>query len=194
MEGVFLFFSALADPVILPAIMFGVCVWIVAIHETKAIATFAAAMMTGVLLAYFIKFALMLPRPEYSLRLMAVGPAFPSAHALLGTVCYGFIGYYLIHYGRTLWTRVLGFATATVVPCMIGISRVYLGVHWASDVIAGWLIGVLVLAGFVSHLHHAQKRLNKADLMLIRNEHGLLYVIITVEALLVFLYWGILVR
>jgi undecaprenyl-diphosphatase len=63
---------------------------------------------------------------------------FPSGHTLGSTALALVVGYVL---SRERGARHLGWAIALVVPLAVGISRLYLDMHWASDVIGGWLIG-----------------------------------------------------
>ncbi|MFL5200128.1 MAG: phosphatase PAP2 family protein, partial [Microvirga sp.] len=67
--------------------------------------------------------------------------SFPSGHAMLSAVTYLTLGALLarVHQGRGIKTFLLG--TAVVLTVLIGASRIYLGVHWPSDVLAGWCGG-----------------------------------------------------
>jgi undecaprenyl-diphosphatase len=91
------------------------------------------------------KFALDRERPEFLDGITALSPSFPSAHASSSLAIYGFIAYMLAretgsHAGRfeiAFWT--------TVLIGLIGLSRTFLRVHYASDVVAGYLVGGLWL-------------------------------------------------
>jgi membrane-associated phospholipid phosphatase len=76
--------------------------------------------------------------------------SFPSFHASIAMVFYGFVVYYLIHHitGRRnkSWIIVLG----AVIIGLIGFSRLYLGVHYLSDVLGGFLIGGLWLTAGIT--------------------------------------------
>jgi len=78
--------------------------------------------------------------------------SFPSGHALISLCFYGLLAGTLTHDMRSKWQRVLVWSVAVVLIGIIGFSRVYLGVHWPSDVIAGyaaaliWMGAVRVLA------------------------------------------------
>ncbi|MFF0368022.1 MULTISPECIES: phosphatase PAP2 family protein [unclassified Micromonospora] len=76
----------------------------------------------------------------------AVGYAFPSGHALNATLAAGVLLLVLLPYaGRGAW-RVTLWVAAVLVAVLTGLSRVALGVHWASDVLGGWLLGAAVVA------------------------------------------------
>jgi undecaprenyl-diphosphatase len=78
--------------------------------------------------------------------------SFPSGHALISLCFYGLVAGTLAHDMPAKWQRVLTWGVASLLVAMIGSSRVYLGVHWPSDVIAGyaaaliWMGAVRVLA------------------------------------------------
>jgi len=78
--------------------------------------------------------------------------SFPSGHALISLCFYGLVAGTLAHDMDAKWQRILTWSVASLLIAMIGLSRVYLGVHWPSDVIAGyaaaliWMGAVRVLA------------------------------------------------
>ncbi|WKD36099.1 phosphatase PAP2 family protein [Streptomyces xanthophaeus] len=78
--------------------------------------------------------------------------AYPSGHALTATVVCGLLLWLLPHRGRVpvAWVvaawAVAAWAVAVVSVLGVGFTRVYLGVHWPSDVLGGWLLGVALVA------------------------------------------------
>jgi undecaprenyl-diphosphatase len=73
--------------------------------------------------------------------------SFPSGHAMVGIYLYLATGLVLMHLGRSLglrWMEAVGRALVIVGP-LIGLSRLVLGVHWPSDIVAGWAFGSAVL-------------------------------------------------
>lgn len=75
--------------------------------------------------------------------------SFPSGHAMEGIYLYLATGLVLIHLSRSngrRWLDVVGRVLVAIGP-LIGLSRLILGVHWPSDVIAGWAFGSVVLLG-----------------------------------------------
>ena len=83
--------------------------------------------------------------PASSAWIDAAGHAFPSAHAASGVALYGLLALYTVQrlHGRA---RVAAGAVALVGVGSIGLTRVYLGAHYPSDVLAGWLVGAVVAA------------------------------------------------
>lgn len=74
------------------------------------------------------------PPYEYS-------PSFPSGHSLNAFVVAGIVAYLLVLRQRTRAARVLTITTAAVFAVTIGLSRVYLGHHWFTDVLVAWVLG-----------------------------------------------------
>ncbi|MGW1500146.1 phosphatase PAP2 family protein [Streptomyces mirabilis] len=72
--------------------------------------------------------------------------AFPSGHAMTATVVCGLLLWLLRLYGAGRALRRTALALAVVSVVGVGLTRVWLGVHWPSDVLGGWLLGALVVA------------------------------------------------
>lgn len=95
-------------------------------------------------LSFFLKSVLGRQRPELWERIIEVKYlSYPSAHAMVSIVVYGFICYYLMNQFKS-WRWLILILTSTLV-ILIGISRLYLGVHWLTDIIAGYTAGAVLL-------------------------------------------------
>lgn len=92
--------------------------------------------------------------------------SFPSGHALLSTVFYLTLGVMLTRAfpRRGLKAYVLG--CAVVIALLIGLTRIYLGAHWASDVFAGWSVGAAwsMVLWLVAYAAERRQRVNDARL------------------------------
>ena len=96
----------------------------------------------GQILSSLLKLGIDRPRPDLVSHLAEVQTlSFPSGHAMMSAVTYLTLGSMLagIVPGRVTKVYVLG--VAVLLTLMVGVSRVYLGVHWPSDVLAGWCAG-----------------------------------------------------
>jgi membrane-associated phospholipid phosphatase len=93
------------------------------------------------------------PRPPVGERLaIENNPSLPSGHALGSTVVIGVLAAVVVLLVRHVAVRVLAIAAAAVTVATIGVSRLYLGVHWATDVLTGWFLGGTWLALCVTFL------------------------------------------
>ena len=96
----------------------------------------------GQILSSLLKLGIDRPRPDLVSHLVDVQTlSFPSGHAMMSAVTYLTLGSMLagIVPGRATKIYVLG--VAVLITLMVGVSRIYLGVHWPSDVLAGWCAG-----------------------------------------------------
>jgi undecaprenyl-diphosphatase len=110
------------------------------------------AMMGAGILDASLKLAFHRARPDPFFTARPTTYSFPSGHALISLCFYGLLAGTLTHDMQSKWQRVLAWIAAVLLIALIGLSRVYLGVHWPSDVIAGyataliWMGAVRVLA------------------------------------------------
>jgi undecaprenyl-diphosphatase len=84
-------------------------------------------------------------RPLSPLLKAAKGLSFPSGHAIMAVTFYGLLIYILQHSITIDWLKWLVIVLVTLLIILIGFSRIYLRVHYASDVAAGFIIGLLWL-------------------------------------------------
>lgn len=70
--------------------------------------------------------------------------AFPSGHSTASAAIFGTASYVL--YQEGMIPRPVAIAAASIAPLLVGASRVYLDVHWTTDVLGGWSVGGLVAA------------------------------------------------
>lgn len=96
----------------------------------------------GVVLSESMKLLFGRDRPPLIYRAVETANAsFPSGHAMLSTITYLTLGALLAQVMPKKRLKAFVFAVAVVLALIVGASRVYLGVHWLSDVLAGWALG-----------------------------------------------------
>jgi len=99
---------------------------------------------------YLGKFGIDRERPEFVTVVTAITPSFPSGHATGAMAVYGFVAYLIARELTGLRPRFEVVYWTVVVIGLVGFSRLYLSVHYASDVAAGFLVGAFwILVGFV---------------------------------------------
>ncbi len=102
-----------------------------------------AATIGGELLSATLKWLFDRPRPDAQWRVVdAMTASFPSGHAMLGAIVYLTLGALLarLEPRRPMKAYIIG--ASMLLAMLIGLSRVYLGVHYATDVLAGWCAGL----------------------------------------------------
>ena len=106
----------------------------------------AIAFLAATALTDLAKVTLGRERPPGAELLGVGGFSFPSGHALNSMVTYGLIALLVWRSGLPARVRWLIAAGLVAVPLAVGLSRVTLGVHYPSDVLAGWLAGLVIVS------------------------------------------------
>lgn len=103
------------------------------------------------------------PRPTEYRMIHETGYSFPSGHSMVSMAFYGFLIYLIYHYvknNKLKWVLILVLSTLIVT---IGISRIYLGVHYTSDVLAGFMISISYLIVYTSIVKRFIKKGDEED-------------------------------
>jgi membrane-associated phospholipid phosphatase len=96
------------------------------------------------------------PRPPVSNALIGLPTSysFPSGHTLAALLLWTLIAFVVVRVARHGWVRALAVCGGLALVVLVGTSRVYLGVHWPSDILASWLLGIAwlsaTLGGFLT--------------------------------------------
>jgi len=152
--------SFVGSPVVLAVPAVVVTVILAARRRWILLLGWLAAFAGGSMLNWALKRIVQRPRPLYgSAFLHGNSFSFPSGHAIGGLIGYGMLAYVIV----TLWaerrrTKVAVVVAAAVIVAAIGFSRVYLGVHYFSDVVGGFAAGTVWLAACVSGLEVARRQ------------------------------------
>jgi undecaprenyl-diphosphatase len=101
------------------------------------------AIAGGGLLARLLKEVFGRERPELLPCLWVSSPSFPSGHAVLAAVIYLTLGILLARLEPRLLLKVYFLGVMMTLTFLVGLSRVYLGVHYPTDVLAGWVVGLV---------------------------------------------------
>ena len=107
-------------------------------------------LMTIFIINTILKFIFARPRPLDINLIEELGYSFPSAHAMISTAFYGFIIYLIWQMKIPKRRKWISTTLLSILIILIGITRIYLGVHYASDVFAGMLISISYLVLFTS--------------------------------------------
>jgi undecaprenyl-diphosphatase len=111
-------------------------------HRISAL-LFAGSVLGGFVVQASLKVAFARARPDrWPALVEETSYAFPSGHAVMTTVFFGGLAAVVFHLTRRRELRILAAAAAAVLILTVASSRVYLGAHWASDTVAGILLGL----------------------------------------------------
>lgn len=138
------FCTRLGNPTIMFSLMgaIGILFWLAGRRRTALILLLATFL--GPAMGQGIKYVIRRERPDVAWRLIdrPKSPSFPSGHALNTMALYGAVALLTSRHLRRRTARALVLVVGFLLPMLIGMSRVYLGVHYPSDVLAGWTGGL----------------------------------------------------
>lgn len=110
----------------------------------RMLALLAAATVGGLAVSLLLKNLFARPRPEFaSAATHVITASFPSGHSMLSAVVYLTLGVLLARTSERYRYKLYFISTALIVSMLVGVSRVYLGVHYPTDVLAGWSLGLI---------------------------------------------------
>ncbi|WP_232283628.1 phosphatase PAP2 family protein [Sphingomonas sp. PAMC 26617] len=134
--------TALGDNATLVIVVAMVSGFLMLARQRQLALLLVAASATGGLLTTALKLLFDRPRPDVVAHLASFGTAsFPSGHAMNSAVIYLTLAGLVALAVPTLRLRVYILCCAVALTSAIGLSRLYLGVHWTTDVVAGWIAG-----------------------------------------------------
>lgn len=93
----------------------------------------------------FLKYIIQRPRPEEYRLIEESGYSFPSGHSMVSMAFYGYLIYLIYRHIKNQYLKWTLIISLGILICLIGISRIYLGVHYTSDVLAGFLMALSYL-------------------------------------------------
>ncbi len=138
-------FTSLSSPVVLAVML----VIVAAFSPGRMPGRFATANLVGIVaLNFALKEIVQRPRPEGFRLIAESGYSFPSGHSMVAVAFYGFMIWLIWRYEKDVVLRRLWSLALFFVVIMVGMSRVYLGVHYFSDVIAGYCVAAVWLVFF----------------------------------------------
>jgi lipoyl-dependent peroxiredoxin len=137
----------LGSAIVVATFVVVVVIFLVRRHDHLLALGVTIAAIGGALLVQVIKVLVDRTRPPALDRLVdAPGASFPSGHSAQAILCYGALACVFTSLTSSRRLHVATWTGALVVALLVGFSRVYLGVHWASDVLSGWFVGTAWLA------------------------------------------------
>ena len=102
------------------------------------------------ILNQLLKRILQRPRPTEYRIIEETGYSFPSGHSMISMAFYGYLIYLIYKYVKNKYIKWISITLLSILICAIGISRIYLGVHYTSDVLGGFLISISYLIIYIS--------------------------------------------
>ena len=138
--------TMMGDGIVMLAVTLVMIVWLIWRRAYQAAVSVFLAIFAARLFVPLMKTWLQRPRP-IELSGLSEAFSFPSGHTTFATVTLGVLAVLASH-GLKSWGKAVVFATAGIAVIAIAYSRIYLGVHWMSDVLGGFLFGAAMIAAF----------------------------------------------
>ena len=141
-EGVLLDLTALGGSTVLSLVIFSVVGFLLLQARYRTALVVAITSISGEVVSAVLKQTFNRPRPSVVPHLRDVYTmSFPSGHAMESAIVYLTLGAILMRVTDSRLTKLYCLGMAMLLTLLVGVSRVYLGVHYPTDVIGGWMIG-----------------------------------------------------
>ena len=142
LEVVFTDLTALGGYTIITTVAVLSVGYLAILRRWSTILIFVASVVGGTILNNVLKLILDRPRPDLVVHLVEVQTlSLPSGHAMLSAIVYLTLGALLAQVQTSWGLKIYVVMAGVVLTMLVGLSRIYLGVHWPTDVLAGWCIG-----------------------------------------------------
>jgi undecaprenyl-diphosphatase len=141
-------------------VSFGAIIAIVLLllKEKRKLTFLIVGVGAGELIYQTLKLLLHRARPDIGFSLIfREGYSFPSGHATVSVIFYGMICYGLFRIIKKWWLKILLVTATLTLVFFIGFSRIYLGVHWVSDVLGGWTLGTTILILLITFFEQQER-------------------------------------
>jgi undecaprenyl-diphosphatase len=136
--------TTLGDGGVLAALVALFAAWLLLRRRARSALILSGVALAALALERGVKWLVQRPRPEAARELMPLpsGWSYPSGHALCATAVYVTLALLLTAPPAPRRYRLVALPAALLLAFLIGFSRLYLGVHYVSDVVGGWLAGL----------------------------------------------------
>lgn len=145
------FMTMLGSTLFLGVVFICICIVFIRIKWKRAAVLLVVTMIGAVTLNFVLKVSFARPRPvPYFDTPLPVSYSFPSGHALYAACFYGGLAWLITARIRDRWLKILIWFFAVMTVLLIGLSRIYLGVHYPSDVMAGYAAAIVWVLTVIS--------------------------------------------
>lgn len=150
----------LGSPLVLSILGIALAVYFISRRAWVFLTSWIAALIGAGILDWSLKVAVHRPRPAYAVAILhGHSFSFPSGHALASLLAYGMTAYFVIVLKvKESSSRTTVICVAMILVLAIGVSRLYLGVHYFTDVVAGYAVGAVWLSACVTGAEIARRQ------------------------------------
>lgn len=142
-DNFFLMVTAMGGPLTITCVAVGLAVYFLVRKQWRRLWLVVAGVGGAVMVNTIIKLIVERPRPDLWEQLVVeTSFSFPSGHAMASSALAIFLGYLVVHAHFGRWVKTLLVGLLVLYALLVGVSRMYLGVHYPTDVIGGWMMTV----------------------------------------------------
>jgi len=167
-------FSRIGDNTLLLSLSFIIGIIFIFKNRWRSALVLLLSVVSTSFLTYFMKELFLSPRPVNAIYEIVGSPSFPSGHSSLAVAFFFAIAYLIAPKIKSWFIREMMIVVSVLMFILIGLSRLVLNVHWSSDVIAGWALGLFSTTGTILFIRYISvlfmRQDNKYKLVIVR--HG----------------------
>ena len=149
-EGLTEFFKFITNFASFPFITIAIIIILMLVKDKSVGIMIAINSINGVIINKILKSIFVRPRPDVLKLVKQDGYSFPSGHTMAACIFYGILIYLIYKSDFSKKIKNISITILSILILLIGISRIYLGVHYASDVVSGYLFSLIYLISFIS--------------------------------------------
>jgi membrane-associated phospholipid phosphatase len=160
-DRIFVIVSAIGSPAAMAVLFAAAVLYLWRAKQRTLLVAWALSYVGGTVLDGVMKDIVRRPRPEFAAKFLHYSSwSFPSGHSMGSLIGFAMLAYTIVRIYKieSMLARVGIWAGAIVMIALVGYSRIYLGVHYLSDVVAGYTLGVLWLAVCFTGLQMVSRR------------------------------------
>jgi membrane-associated phospholipid phosphatase len=160
-DQIFVIVSAIGSPAAMAVLFAAVVLYLWRTKQRTLLVAWVLSYVGGTVLDGVMKDIVRRPRPEFAAKFLHYSSwSFPSGHSMGSLIGFAMLAYTIVRIYRieSMPARIGIWAGAIVMIALVGYSRIYLGVHYLSDVVAGYTLGVLWLAVCFTGLQMVSRR------------------------------------
>ena len=141
LDSIFKFITCFGNPITIVCLVIA----FVLIFRNKDSLFLTISAVDSVILNTMLKHIVRRDRPSHLRLISETGYSFPSGHAMISVCVYGFLFYLAYSKIRNKYLRFISCLCLGILILGIGISRIYVGVHYPSDIIAGYSLAIIII-------------------------------------------------